>query len=194
MHWLKLINQIEIDWSWRRVVLGLIHHLLNIGEGKSLADGVPIIHLVILAGCRYDLTDHTEDLFRDFLEKRPPEERQSVCPYSGESAVDVAVRCSSEDGFCGLHVARQLYRLGVRPVTQNILFWARLQAQRTSLKGAIEPHLPEIRPDIDPFDAARQVSGEIRRLLHNEEDFNNSVRGAFVSCWTPGKCKADMSG
>ena len=165
------LTKLVLGLKNRQVVRSILHCLIADPEmDPTLSNGVPLIHILLTVGSRYEQPDKSVDLFHLYQEKHPDQVDQ-LCPLTGMTTLQVAEESEHCDEFQVAQVRRQVLRKG-------------------SLCGGDSP-LPDQRPQVwIPTDQAVPVEGgwegmkrlddKLTKWADSEEEFRQELRESVL--------------
>ena len=108
----ETLTKLVLGLKNRQVVRSILHCLIADPEMEpTLANGVPLIHILLTVGSRYEQPDKSVDLFHLYQEKHPDQVDQ-LCPLTGMTTLQVAEQSEHCDEFQVAQVRRQVLRKG----------------------------------------------------------------------------------
>ena len=177
------VREVVIQPQHLAVVQHLLYRLLQSPQAKArLPGGLPLLHVLLAAGPVYELPDRSVDLFSLHLSACLP--RDPLCPYTGRSALDLALEL-------GLTLqAEQLLVLGHRAQLN-------LEAQKQLvLSGRVVPRLPS--PTMgDPWQGMGRLEALLSMWRGSEKKFRASLAEnmmVYSSVMTPSLMAASRMG
>ena len=83
-----ILRELMVEKSKKKIAQHLLHRLLVSDHFEpTLADGIPILHILISLGHHYERPDQSVDLFELYI-SRHPDKVELRCPWTGSSTLE----------------------------------------------------------------------------------------------------------
>ena len=189
------IEKVQILSKYQKVARRLLLRIVNNTKEGTLADGTPIVNLIILAGKKFQQDNFSVDLLDRFWNQISQNQRvkahvKILCPYSNESMIDVLLR---DKDSRDLHIdLLRFSELGAKPNRMTTTYWKIMEEIRSNDPNVYYPSfkIPEPKHKGNLGESFYNIEQEVTIMTNtNDDDYKQRVNNSYVSHWKYGEAE-----